>query len=73
MSTAYIDAHCHMDECPDPLAVARECERLGVVVVAVTATPARFRVNAARLFEEPLPEPRLVRPVTQVIRVAAGS
>jgi glutamate racemase len=39
----------------------------------VTAAPARFRANAARLFDEPLPEPRLVRPMTQAIRVAAGS
>jgi len=39
----------------------------------VTAAPARFRSSAARLFDEPLPEPRLVRPVPQVIRVATGS
>ncbi len=39
----------------------------------VTAAPARFRSSAARIFDEPLPEPRTVRPVTQVIRVAAGS
>jgi glutamate racemase len=41
--------------------------------ILVTAAPARFRVNAARLFDEPLPEPRRVRPVAQAIRVAAGS
>ena len=39
----------------------------------VTAAPARFRTSAARIFDEPLPEPRLVRPVPQAIRVAAGS
>jgi glutamate racemase len=39
----------------------------------VTAAPARFRASATRLFAEPLPEPRLVRPVPQAIRVAAGS
>jgi len=39
----------------------------------VTAAPARFRTSAARIFGEPLPEPRLVRPVAQAIRVAAGS
>src|SRR5580704_1798700 len=38
----------------------------------VTAAPARFRTSAARIFGEPLPEPRLVRPVAQAIRVAAG-
>jgi glutamate racemase len=41
--------------------------------VFVTAAPARFRASAARLFDEPLPDPRLVRPVPQTIRVAAGS
>ncbi|MFZ2032419.1 MAG: glutamate racemase [Candidatus Dormiibacterota bacterium] len=39
----------------------------------VTAAPARFRTSAARIFGEPLPEPRLVRPAPQAIRVAAGS
>jgi glutamate racemase len=39
----------------------------------VTAAPARFRSSAARIFDEPFPEPRTVRPLTQVIRVAAGS
>ena len=41
--------------------------------VLVTAAPARFRASAARLFDEPLPAPRLVRPLAQTIRVAAGS
>ena len=39
----------------------------------VTAAPARFRSSAARIFDEPLPEPRTVRPMTQEIRVVAGS
>ena len=39
----------------------------------VTATPGRFRTSAARIFDEPVPEPRLVRPVPRAIRVAAGS
>jgi glutamate racemase len=39
----------------------------------VTAAPARFRTSAARIFDEPLPEPRVVRPLAQTIRVAAGS
>ncbi len=41
--------------------------------VLVTAAPARFRASAARLFDEPLPDPRLTRPVPQTIRVVAGS
>ena len=39
----------------------------------VTAAPARFRTSAARLFDEPLPDPRMVRPAPQAIRLAAGS
>jgi glutamate racemase len=39
----------------------------------VTAAPARFRASAARLFDEPLPDPRLVRPAPHVIRLVAGS
>ncbi len=41
--------------------------------VLVTAAPARFRASATRLFAEPLPDPRLARPVPQTIRVVAGS
>ena len=41
--------------------------------VMVTADPQRFATSASRLFDEPLPEPRLVRPVRPVIRLAAGS
>ena len=52
---------------PGPRTLAARTEML------VTAAPARFRANAARLFDEPLPDPRLVRPVPQAIRVAAGS
>ena len=52
---------------PGPRTLAARTEML------VTAAPVRFRANAARLFDEPLPDPRLVRPVPQAIRVAAGS
>jgi glutamate racemase len=44
-----------------------------VMEIFVTASPARFRTSAARLFHEPLPDPRLVRHAPQAIRVAAGS
>jgi glutamate racemase len=39
----------------------------------VTADPERFSASASRLFDEPLPAPRVVRPVPQVIRLAARS
>jgi glutamate racemase len=41
--------------------------------ILVTAAPARFRTSAARLFDEPLPDARLVRPAPQAIRLVAGS
>jgi glutamate racemase len=41
--------------------------------VMVTADPRRFATSASRLFDEPLPEPRLVRPSQPVIQLAAGS
>jgi glutamate racemase len=41
--------------------------------VMVTADPERFSASASRLFDEPLPDPRLVLPVAQVARAAAGS
>ena len=39
----------------------------------VTADPGRFSATASRLFDEALPDPRLVRPGPQVVQMAAGS
>ena len=51
-----------------------DAESLGArTEMLVTAAPARFRTSAARIFGEPLAEPRLVRPAAPAIRVAAGS
>jgi glutamate racemase len=47
--------------------------RTPAIELLVTAAPARFRASAARLFDEPFPDPRLVRPVPRAIQVAAGS
>jgi glutamate racemase len=52
---------------PSPQSLAMRTEML------VTAAPARFRASAARLFDEPMPDPRLVRPAPQAIRLVAGS
>lgn len=50
MTTAtYVDSHCHLDQCVDPIGAARAAAQAGIVVVAVTETPARF-LNAVRLF-----------------------
>lgn len=37
-----LDAHCHMDQFPDPISVAQDCEREGVVTVAVTNLPTHY-------------------------------
>lgn len=37
-----IDAHCHIDLYPDPLAVARRCERAGISTLAMTNLPSHF-------------------------------
>ena len=50
MTTAtYIDSHCHLDQCIDPMGAARAAAQAGIVVVAMTETPARY-LTAARLF-----------------------
>ena len=50
MTTAtFIDSHCHLDQLSDPIAAARAAAQAGIVVVAVTETPARY-LAAARLF-----------------------
>jgi glutamate racemase len=52
---------------PSPQTLGMRTEML------VTAAPARFRASAARLFDDPLPDPRLVRRAPQAIRLVAGS
>lgn len=37
-----IDTHCHLDQYKDPLAVAEECEKKRVFVIAVTNLPSMF-------------------------------
>lgn len=42
-----VDTHCHLDQYPDPLKVAREAEAAGVKVIAVTALPSHFQAGQA--------------------------
>lgn len=49
MSRLYVDTHCHLDRYDDPQQVLAEAKRQGVVVVAVTETPADFRRQSALL------------------------
>jgi TatD DNase family protein len=48
-TATFIDSHCHLDQLSDPIAAARAAAQAGIVVVAVTETPARYQA-AARLF-----------------------
>lgn len=52
MTTAtatFIDSHCHLDQCVDPMGAARAAAQAGIVVIAVTETPAGY-LTAVRLF-----------------------
>ena len=37
-----IDAHCHIDLYPNPLAVAQRCEKAGIITLAMTNLPSHF-------------------------------
>lgn len=44
----YVDAHCHLDECDDPIGAVNSARNIGAVIVAVTSTPAAYRHAVAR-------------------------
>lgn len=44
-----IDAHCHVDLFPDPHRVVRDCDRYGIPTIAVTNSPAHFRLGRPHL------------------------
>jgi TatD DNase family protein len=44
-----VDSHCHIDLCANPMAVAREAERLKIATVAVTYLPSHFELAEQRL------------------------
>jgi TatD DNase family protein len=37
-----IDTHCHLDLYPDPLKLAKECEKKGILTIAMTNLPSHF-------------------------------
>lgn len=43
-----VDAHCHLDECGDPIAAANAARRVGAVIIAMTSTPAAYQPAASR-------------------------
>ncbi|WP_299760951.1 Qat anti-phage system TatD family nuclease QatD [uncultured Pontibacter sp.] len=44
-----IDAHCHIDLYPDPLAVAMRCEQAGLSTLAMTNLPSHFQQGIRHL------------------------
>jgi TatD DNase family protein len=52
-----IDTHCHLDQYPDPVAIAEAAARRGVAIVAVTSLPSHFLAGQAPV--KRLPRTRL--------------
>lgn len=46
-AASLIDAHCHLDQCSNPLGAARAAAQAGIVVVAVTENPLRYFASAS--------------------------
>lgn len=44
-----VDSHCHVDLCANPIAVAKEAEKLKIATVAVTYLPSHFELAEQRL------------------------
>ena len=44
-----LDTHCHIDLYPDPLAIAREVRRRGILTIAVTNLPSHFEMGQPHL------------------------
>lgn len=44
-----IDTHCHIDLYSDPLRIANECERLGIVTIGMTNLPSYFEMGYIHL------------------------
>lgn len=40
-----IDTHCHIDLYDNPLQIAQECERLGIVTIGMTNLPSHFEMG----------------------------
>jgi len=40
-----IDTHCHIDLYDDPIQVANECEKLGIITIGMTNLPSHFEMG----------------------------
>jgi TatD DNase family protein len=48
-----VDAHCHLDRFPDPLQIAKECERAKLTTVAVTHLPSHYQLALPHVHRMP--------------------
>lgn len=44
-----IDAHCHIDQYPNPIAIVNECEAAGIITIGVTNLPSHFELGYPHL------------------------
>ena len=44
-----LDTHCHIDLYPNPLAIAKEIEKQGILTIAVTNLPSHFEMGLLHL------------------------
>ncbi|MFN8321268.1 MAG: TatD family hydrolase [Chitinophagales bacterium] len=44
-----IDTHCHIDQYPNPLDIANECERKNILTIGVTNLPSHFALGVKHL------------------------
>lgn len=44
-----IDTHCHIDLYENPLQVAKECEKLGIIAIGMTNLPSHFEMGYRHL------------------------
>jgi len=45
-----IDTHCHIDLYSNPLQIANDCERLGIVTIGMTNLPSHYELGYNHLF-----------------------
>jgi len=44
-----IDTHCHIDQYPNPILIARECEKQGIITIGMTNLPSHFELGYKHL------------------------
>src|SRR5437773_7605791 len=44
-----IDTHCHIDQYPNPILIANECEKKGIITIGMTNLPSHFEIGYRHL------------------------